>query len=138
MRTAETALALTPALSIAEPHGLCTVRWQDLHQWSVSEVGEFWQTVSDFCGIKWLERGSGKAYSPPAAAAADAVAAGQAVTEMTGGGVGHRGGAMTDARWFEGARLNFAHNLLPPPTDDEAGARFFVVCGLSRAPCTRI
>lgn len=26
---------------------------------------------------------------------------------------------MTDARWFEGAKLNFAHNLMPPPTDDE-------------------
>lgn len=90
-------------------------------------MGEFWQTVSDFCGIKWLERGSGKAYCPPPAAA---VAAGQAVTATEGGAVGHRGGAMTDARWFEGARLNFAHNLLPPPTDDEAGARFFVVCDL--------
>ncbi|CAM9305652.1 unnamed protein product [Ectocarpus sp. 6 AP-2014] len=30
-----------------------------------------------------------------------------------------RGGAMTDAVWFEGAKLNFAHNLMPLPTDDE-------------------
>lgn len=54
--------------------------------------------MSDFCGIKWLERGHGMAYTPPPP-----------------------GGPMTQARWFEGAKLNFAHNLLPPPTDDEVG-----------------
>ncbi|CAM9705446.1 unnamed protein product, partial [Laminaria digitata] len=109
-----------------------TVSWPDLHRWSVSEVGEFWQTVSDFCGIKWLERGGGKAYSPPAAPGA----AGQAATAMARGrAAGRRGSAMTDARWFEGARLNFAHNLLPPPTDDEAGARFFlVIVSVSESP----
>lgn len=44
-------------------------------------------------------------------------------TEMGQRGGRHRGqeggGAMTDAVWFEGAKLNFAHNLMPLPTDDE-------------------
>lgn len=106
-------------------HLIFTVSWPDLHRWSVSEVGEFWQAVSDFCGIKWLERGSGKAYCPPGGSGGgDAVATGQVVTGTSREKERHRG-AMTDARWFEGARLNFAHNLLPPATDDEAGTRFF-------------
>lgn len=70
--------------------------WPDLHQWSVTEVDQFWQAVADFCDIKWLKRGEGHAYTPPP------------------GGHG-----MRHARWFDGAKINFAHNLLPSPTDEQ-------------------
>ncbi|CAM9713499.1 unnamed protein product, partial [Discosporangium mesarthrocarpum] len=69
--------------------------YTDLHRWSTSQVGPFWEAVSDFCGVKWTERWAGQVYSPPT------------------------GGSMRGAVWFEGARLNFAKNLLPPPTDAE-------------------
>ncbi|CAN0533136.1 unnamed protein product, partial [Ectocarpus sp. 12 AP-2014] len=79
--------------------------WPDLHRWSVSEVGEFWQTVSDFCRIKWLDRGTGSAYTPPRPSPEPGVGG----TEMGQRGVRdrgqERGGAMTDALWFEGAKL---------------------------------
>lgn len=76
--------------------------------------------MSDFCGIKLLERGSGNAYTPPPSTLPRP--SGAAAAARVGEGLprwqrGH--GVMTDARWFEGAKLNFAHNLMPPPTDDE-------------------
>lgn len=79
----------------------------------MSETGPFWQTVSDFCGIRWIERGHGEAYTPPSR---------EKLEETTvGGGKGKPPDdvVMTQGRWFEGAKLNFAHNLLPPPTDKE-------------------
>lgn len=102
-------------------------------------MDQFWQTVSDFCGIKWLGRGAGNAYTPPppprTPSAAAAVAAVAALRSSAGGAGGdrgqERGGVMTDARWFEGAKLNFAHNLIPPPTDDEVWI-CFVSVGLFR------
>lgn len=101
---------------------LCTIKisWPDLHKWSISEVDQFWRTVSDFCGIKWLERGAGNAYTPPPPPfpTSRGVPPASAAGEGRNGGQG-RGGVMTDARWFEGAKLNFAHNLIPPPTDKE-------------------
>eukprot|EP00903_Cladosiphon_okamuranus_P007120 g6918.t1 len=102
--------------------------WHDLHRWSISEVGDFWQSVSDFCGIKWLDRGSGHAYTPPPSTLPRPPG-----SATTGVGEGMRGrqrddGVMTDARWFEGATLNFAHNLMPPPTDDE------VIVSVSESP----
>ena len=53
-----------------------------------------------------------------------ALPCGVPVAATAGAGEGTRGrqgggGVMTDAHWFEGARLNFAHNLMPPPTDGE-------------------
>lgn len=84
---------------------------------------EFWQTVSDFCGIKWLDRGTGSAYTPPRPSPTLGPEPGMGGTEIGQRGVRDRGqgrgGAMTDALWFEGAKLNFAHNLMPLPTDDE-------------------
>ena len=56
-----------------------------LHAWSVEERGAFWQTVWDDCGV-----------------VASATAA-EALVEP---------GDFHSARWFEGARLNFAENLL--------------------------
>ncbi|HEX7449364.1 MAG TPA: acetoacetate--CoA ligase [Pirellulales bacterium] len=67
-------------------------RWQrnfteygQLHHWSVTRPEEFWASVWDFCGVR-------------AAATYDAV-----VADFE---------RMPGARWFPGARLNFAENLL--------------------------
>ncbi|MFK8042739.1 acetoacetate--CoA ligase [Congregibacter sp.] len=57
----------------------------DLHRWSVTELAEFWQSVWDFTGVR-------------ATREADSVL----VDEERFPG----------ARWFQGARLNYAENLL--------------------------
>lgn len=87
--------------------------WSDLHRWSVTEIGPFWQTVSDFCGIRWIKRGHGEAYTPPTREKLEEA--------IVGGEQGKppKDVEMTQGRWFEGAKLNFAHNLLPPPTENE-------------------
>ncbi len=71
-----------------EAHAKWGITAQDyaaLHRWSVTQPGEFWQSVWSFCGVI---------------------------------GDGHEGPALVDgnrmpgARWFPGAKLNFAENLL--------------------------
>ena len=56
-----------------------------LYDWSVKEVGKFWGAVWDFCDI---------------------IASRRAAAVLTDGD------KMPGARWFEGAQLNFAENLL--------------------------
>ena len=68
-----------------------------LWQWSVDEPAAFWQEVWDLGGVK-------------ASRAADAVLV--------------DGDRMPGARWFEGARLNFAENLLR--RDDDTPALVFI------------
>jgi acetoacetyl-CoA synthetase len=58
-----------------------------LYDWSITAPAEFWAAVWEFCGIL-------------------------AVTNCTA--VVHDGDRMPGARWFEGATLNFAANLLAP------------------------
>jgi acetoacetyl-CoA synthetase len=62
-----------------------------LYRWSIEDTAAFWQAVADFCGLIW-QRPASRAYTPPPA------------------------GGMLGARWFEGATLNFAENLLTPVT----------------------
>ena len=59
--------------------------YERLHRWSVDELGAFWSAVWDFCGVVASERGSAP------------------VVEAE---------HMADTRFFDGARLNFAENLL--------------------------
>jgi len=59
--------------------------YQELYHWSVSEIPDFWASVWDFVGIK-----ASKKYDT---VVDDAY-------------------KMPGARWFTGARLNFAENLL--------------------------
>ena len=73
-----------------------------LHRWSVDDPGGFWSAVWDFCGVVASERGSAPVL-----------------------GAKH----MADTRFFDGARLNFAENLLEGDGDeiamvfaDESGA----------------
>jgi acetoacetyl-CoA synthetase len=58
-----------------------------LHRWSVGAPEEFWPALSDFAGVRYAE---------PYASILTA------------------GNHMAEARWFEGATLNFAENLLRP------------------------
>ncbi|KAG5179035.1 acetoacetyl-CoA synthase [Tribonema minus] len=71
-------------------------KWEDLHAWSVHSTGPFWSAVADYCGVRWADKGTGRAYIPPPA------------------------GSMRGATWFEGSRLNFAENLMPRADDDRA------------------
>ena len=57
----------------------------DIHAWSVGAPEEFWRELWDFCGVV--------ASTPPTGVVDDPL-------------------RMPGARWFEGARLNFAENLL--------------------------
>ena len=69
----------------ADRHRLDLGDYADLHRWSVEEPGQFWQDVWDFSGVVAHQN-------------ADQVVEG--FEQFPG------------ARWFPGARLNFAENLL--------------------------
>jgi acetoacetyl-CoA synthetase len=70
---------------VNERHATKIGSFNELHDWSISHLKEFWALVWEFCGIKAL-----KPYDT--ALAWDK--------------------QIMDARWFPGARLNFAENLL--------------------------
>ncbi len=59
--------------------------YESLHRWSLENKNEFWQAVWDFCNIA-AGSGATSAFQP--------------------------GTSLRDATWFDGARLNFAENLL--------------------------
>ena len=59
--------------------------WDDLWQWSIAHPEHFWPAVWKFCGIKSSRRWDTVLENPD---------------------------AMPGAKWFSGARLNFAENLL--------------------------
>ena len=69
----------------AAPLGFAPPDYAALHRWSIENRAAFWQAVWDFCGVVG-ERGDGPALED-----------------------GHR---FPGSRWFPGARLNFAENLL--------------------------
>ncbi|MEO3756147.1 acetoacetate--CoA ligase [Streptomyces sp. B6B3] len=66
-----------------------------LHRWSVTELGTFWEAVADFFGVDFA--------APHRVALADRV--------------------MPGARWFDGARLNYAEHALRPGLDPDNAAR---------------
>lgn len=74
---------------INKRHGLTLGDSDALHHWSVSEIGKFWSTVWEFCGIV------GEKGDVP-------------VENET---------SMRDCRFFPEAKLNYAENLLHPHTD---------------------
>jgi len=78
--------AVTGFISLVnDRHGTRISSYNDLYDWSVSNIPEFWADVWDFVGIKASRR-------------YDAV-----VDDET---------RMPGAKWFIGARMNFAENLL--------------------------
>ncbi len=84
---------LTRFMAFVESRGTPLVDYDALYRWSVGDPAAFWQALWDFCGVRGL-RGE-------APALAD-------------------GDRMPGARWFPGARLNFAENLLRGPDAEPA------------------
>ena len=76
-------------------HNVRVEDYAALHEWSVSERADFWSAVWEFCGVK-ARRRSGVVLAD--------------------------GDRMPGARWFPGARLNFAENLLQRSDDAMAVA----------------
>ncbi len=74
-----------------------------LHRWSIAHTDEFWAAVSRYCGIVGTER-SGSAWD-------QVVVGGERMAPPD---------QVAGPRWFPGARLNFAENLLR--TDDDSVA----------------
>jgi acetoacetyl-CoA synthetase len=65
-------------------------RWQDLYDWSIKDVNDFWWHLSEFVEVKWI-------HNPRTAF--------------------KRGTNIRNGHWFPDGKLNFAENLLPNPTD---------------------
>ncbi|MBY0266711.1 MAG: acetoacetate--CoA ligase [Burkholderiales bacterium] len=70
---------------VAQHGGPSLHEYANLHDWSVSQPGNFWSAVWDFCGVIG-DRGSDRVLQYPE--------------------------RMPGARWFPDARLNYAENLL--------------------------
>jgi acetoacetyl-CoA synthetase len=82
-----------------ERHGRAFAGYAELWRWSVDELEEFWADLWEFCGVrasKGYERVLGRS------------------RETRASGPNPRFGQheMPGARWFEGAELNYAENLL--------------------------
>ncbi|MGH2875039.1 MAG: AMP-binding protein, partial [Solirubrobacteraceae bacterium] len=75
-------------------HGRAFADYDELWKWSVAEVEEFWASIWEFCGVR-----ASKPYERVLPA-----------REMPG------------TRWFEGAELNYAENLLLGPATPARGA----------------
>ncbi|WP_051092301.1 acetoacetate--CoA ligase [Aromatoleum toluclasticum] len=67
--------------------------YDSLHRWSVQHLDEFWSGLWDFCDV---------------------------VARQKGDVVLDQGASMEEVRWFPGARLNFAENLLRYRGDSDA------------------
>ncbi len=80
-----------------ERHGRDFADYEDLRRWSVDELEEFWQSVWEFFGVR-----ASRGYE-------------QVLAERK----------MPGARWFEGAELNYAENMLRGPVhgDGSEGGR---------------
>ncbi|MBU2622516.1 MAG: acetoacetate--CoA ligase [Proteobacteria bacterium] len=70
---------------INRKHGKSFLEYNDLYQWSVENIPDFWASMWDFAGII-----ASKPYD-------------RVIDDVK---------KMPDAKWFEGSRLNFAENLL--------------------------
>ncbi|MDQ1331437.1 MAG: acetoacetyl-CoA synthetase, partial [Thermodesulfobacteriota bacterium] len=70
---------------INKKHGKDFMEYKDLYQWSVENISDFWASMWDFAGIT-----ASKPYD-------------RVIDDVK---------KMPGAKWFEGARLNFAENLL--------------------------
>jgi acetoacetyl-CoA synthetase len=78
---------------VADKYGLPDNEYQTVHSWSVAHIEDFWSEVWDFCGIRSSKD-------------SDSV-----IDDL------HK---MPGAKWFSGARLNFAENLLSRRDDHKA------------------
>lgn len=78
---------------IAGKHNLPDKEYETIHKWSIENIADFWTEVWSFCGIKSSETFN-------------------LVIDDTK--------KMPGARWFSGATLNFAENLLSRKDDHQA------------------
>ena len=76
---------------LAEQDGIDTDGYAELWQWSVDELDAFWSAFTRWYGVRWRQ--------PASATLSDA--------------------RMPGARWFPGARLNYAEHALYPPASGE-------------------
>ncbi|WP_404328640.1 acetoacetate--CoA ligase [Mesobacillus maritimus] len=81
---------------LKETKGLSFEGYQDLWKWSVEELEDFWESIWEFGGVK-TTRNYDKVLAD---------------SQMPG------------AKWFEGARLNFAENLLAKEQGDKIALYF--------------
>jgi acetoacetyl-CoA synthetase len=77
---------------VTDRHGIDVESYAKLHAWSIAHIAEFWDAVWDFCEVIGDK--------------------GETVLEP--------GAHMLEARFFPGARLNFAENLLRRRDDNDA------------------
>ena len=89
---------------VNERHGLHIADYRELHRWSVENIPDFWATVWDFVDIR-----AARAYD-------------QVVDDLS---------KFPGARWFVGAELNFAENLLRY-RDDRVALLFRNEAGMRR------
>jgi acetoacetyl-CoA synthetase len=78
---------------ISEKYNLPDKEYSTLHKWSIEKTDTFWAEIWDYCGVK-----TSKPYD-------------EVVSNAK---------LMPGAKWFEGARLNFAENLLNRKDDHKA------------------
>lgn len=81
---------------VTRQHQLTFADYHAFHAWSVNHKADFWQAVWEFCAIR---------------------------STATATSVFTAGESMRDARWFDGALLNFADNLLAR-TDDHIAIQY--------------
>ena len=84
---------LTRFMAFVEARGVAARDYTALHRWSVERPAEFWDALWEFAGVAG-DRGAGPALEG--------------------------GERMPGARWFSGARLNFAESLLRGPDAEPA------------------
>ncbi|MBQ0718677.1 MAG: acetoacetate--CoA ligase [Gammaproteobacteria bacterium] len=88
---------------ISGEHGLSFSDYQQLHQWSVDNSEDFWESIWQFTGVIASQR-----YDK----------------------VLEDGERFPGARWFPGAELNFAENLLRYAQHDDAASKIAIVARL--------
>ncbi|MGH8250656.1 MAG: acetoacetate--CoA ligase [Steroidobacteraceae bacterium] len=84
---------LSRFMSFAGARGAQAADYPAFHDWSVADPGAFWEALHDFAGV---------------------------VSDRGAGPVLEHGERMPGARWFPGAKLNFAENLLRGPDAEPA------------------
>ena len=88
---------------ISGEHGLSFSNYQQLHQWSVDNSEDFWESIWQFSGVN-----SSRRYD-------------EVLEDKE---------RFPGARWFPGAELNFAENLLRYAQDDDAASKVAIVARL--------
>ena len=82
---------------VGERRGRPFADYDELWRWSIDQLEEFWASIWEFCGVR--------ASRPAERVLTDRGSEGSPIGQ-------HR---MPGARWFEGAELNYAENLLAGP-----------------------